>query len=342
MSDPENKKLKDLFNKKNTVSDDFEKEALEGFDLLENEQEAFELKSKLDAKINRELFEKKETRSPFYLLAAAAMALLIGLSAYFILSKGPELTEHKDLAISSPKESANPSIEQSFEAKAAELKSAPAEEKATLLSRKKTEAEPIVSRNQPEQQALAPVVYESEGSKDQEIQKENSAEKGKLEESNASADIVVAQPAKKTDQDDKVSGFANSNGPAGKSEAAREELKKAKAQRYAAEPAASSASPESVVSPPTENCYYKTGVNGLKKDLEKKLSAISLNRSFEAILFINEKKKVEKVEFKNTNGFSEEEIKEVTKSLKSLDKFDFHMEPEPNLYEFKLDYRPAK
>ena len=61
--------------------DDFEKEALEGFSSIENNDVAKELHSKLDARINEVYFEKKNSRSPLYYLSfAAGLILVIGLS----------------------------------------------------------------------------------------------------------------------------------------------------------------------------------------------------------------------------------------------------------------------
>lgn len=64
--------------------DDFEKEALEGFASLENNEQARTLNSKLDAKLNETYFEKKSgNRTLYYLSMAAGLVLLIGLSILF-------------------------------------------------------------------------------------------------------------------------------------------------------------------------------------------------------------------------------------------------------------------
>jgi hypothetical protein len=83
----QNKKIRDFLNRSNTASlDDFEKEALEGFESLDSAEELYELKADLDQKIKMQVFAKKE--KPFGLVwyAAAGLILLVGLSAYFFMS----------------------------------------------------------------------------------------------------------------------------------------------------------------------------------------------------------------------------------------------------------------
>src|SRR5436190_17371454 len=92
----ENDPLKDLFGRKNDAGrDDFEREALEGFYMLNNEDEAFEAKKKLDERIDKEVFGKKEkNRKPVYWLAAAALLLIVGFSV-FVLNENDRREEAK-------------------------------------------------------------------------------------------------------------------------------------------------------------------------------------------------------------------------------------------------------
>jgi hypothetical protein len=98
MAEPEHNQLDDLFRKSGSDSlDDFEREALEGFNSLESRQEAHELQERVDARA-RELFEKKEKSRPVvYWYAAAGLFLVIGLSVYFVLNKS-DLTNKKNVA----------------------------------------------------------------------------------------------------------------------------------------------------------------------------------------------------------------------------------------------------
>lgn len=73
-----------LESKDSAGLDDFEKEALEGFESLENDVLAKSLHAKLDSKIEEVYFEKKSgNRTFFYLSMAAGLVIVIGLSLIF-------------------------------------------------------------------------------------------------------------------------------------------------------------------------------------------------------------------------------------------------------------------
>jgi hypothetical protein len=94
----QNKKLKDLLNKKEkdaSSMDDFEREALDGFGMLENEQEALDLKETLDKKIYTKVFSPKKPTITYW-FAAAGLLLVIGLSVMFVLNNA---TQPQNLAI---------------------------------------------------------------------------------------------------------------------------------------------------------------------------------------------------------------------------------------------------
>lgn len=80
------KDIEGLFKKRNSELDDFEKEALEGFDMLESEQEAVDLKAELDKKIGEQLFSEKRTGLKVYWYAAAGLFLAIGFSVFFLIN----------------------------------------------------------------------------------------------------------------------------------------------------------------------------------------------------------------------------------------------------------------
>ena len=76
--------------------DDFEKEALEGFDSLENSDLARQLNAELNERINERFFEKKSGGSPWrYLSIAAGLVLIVGLSVFFVTFLG----DKKELAL---------------------------------------------------------------------------------------------------------------------------------------------------------------------------------------------------------------------------------------------------
>ncbi len=74
--------------------DDFEKEALEGFASLENDELARSLNSKLNSKIDEVYFEKKSgNKTIYYLSMAAGLILIIGLSVLFYSVLGNQKDE---------------------------------------------------------------------------------------------------------------------------------------------------------------------------------------------------------------------------------------------------------
>ena len=76
-------------------------------------------------------------------------------------------------------------------------------------------------------------------------------------------------------------------------------------------------------------------------DIKEKLIPENLNQKFDVILYINEKKVVDKVEFINSYDLTKNQKEEVTKILKSLNKFDFFMVPtKKSNYPYKVLYRP--
>jgi hypothetical protein len=124
--------LNELLNKKQKGElDDFEREALEGFDTLSSD-EAHQLKTSLDAHMKEEVFaEKRPTR--VYWLAAAALALVVGLSVIFVMNNG---SNGKDLAITTISEEKAPEgIMQG-----SPVLSPPAEEKAAEPEKKLDDA----------------------------------------------------------------------------------------------------------------------------------------------------------------------------------------------------------
>lgn len=88
-------------------------------------------------------------------------------------------------------------------------------------------------------------------------------------------------------------------------------------------------------------CYYAGGETTLIKDVAEKLNSKNVNKKFNAVLFINEKRQVEKVNFTNSFDLNSNDKKAIETELKTLSKFNFYISPTTKiLFEFKLDYRP--
>lgn len=112
MKTPINNNIDQLFNKAkadNQNLDDFEKDAMAGFDTLASKEEANELKAALDKRIYEEVFVKKENHSPkIYWFAAAGLAIVIGLSVLFILNDSNSISKSSDLAVTETHQTALP------------------------------------------------------------------------------------------------------------------------------------------------------------------------------------------------------------------------------------------
>ncbi|MEI8136300.1 MAG: hypothetical protein WCH21_03135 [Bacteroidota bacterium] len=145
-----NENLKQLFNKAKADEqnlDDFEKEAMAGFNMLESENEANNLKTSLDNRINSELFYKKENHNQkVYWLAAAGLALVIGLSALFILNDTNSISKN-NLAITDTKTENGQNI-------GGELKEEPAVAAETIAPYEKATSKDISEKNRLETKGL--------------------------------------------------------------------------------------------------------------------------------------------------------------------------------------------
>ncbi|MBK9283080.1 MAG: hypothetical protein IPM51_02035 [Sphingobacteriaceae bacterium] len=100
-----NNELKKLLSNKNSTQlDQFDKEALEGFDLIENETELFQLKNELDEEMQKTVFAKKNKFTWSIIWAAASLMLILGLSVIFLLNSTSNESK-KDLALLQMEES---------------------------------------------------------------------------------------------------------------------------------------------------------------------------------------------------------------------------------------------
>ncbi len=117
MNNNPNSNLNDFLNKnKQNLTDDFEKDAFEGFETLNSQQDAFELKASLDKKITQKLFsEKKETKKIVW-YAAAGLFLVIGFSVFFILNNTNTIVKNNNVSlITEPKNEETKTEEKSVE-----------------------------------------------------------------------------------------------------------------------------------------------------------------------------------------------------------------------------------
>lgn len=348
--------LKDLLNKKNQPEeslDAFEQEALEGFAMLESDQEAFELKNKLDSKLYSEVFTDEKKSAGRYWYAAAGLLLVVGFSVY--LFRNSELKEDELAIESTSGVKLQKSIEEQtlknqdlrFEqtegaASESELsskkwqedlesdRSAPASEPAPKKSALKTdERESTEQANNPEASEVmstpsAPVGYNTapavEGGA---IQAEQTADKEML--SNAEEKSLREADAKKD--------VLARNEVAKKSKAPTDRMKSQARDDSNAPKASSGAALDSTLSEISDKVAFK-------KELKESLSAKNLNGKFDASLKFDTMGKVEKVVFKNAFDFSKSQQKEITQIIKDLKSLKFKTLSGTAPQQYYLEYRP--
>jgi len=425
MSDrPHNKDLEDLLKnfktQKSEELDDFEREALEGFETLGSEEEVRDVKSKLDKRAYDELFAEKKGHK-IYWFAAAGLFLVIGLSVFFILNN--QQVEEKNVAYVQPvndkqilkeevtaiptdeavtpepqnnKVTAETKTSPSLKNNSKKTEDAESKEGGGISSRavlkpsfgKETSGENNAAMDKRDddrqdnasgelsKQTAKDANFES-GAVDMETKKLEEKNKREAEVNEKITDQLAYTETKSGDEEPrkgtKKSGANKSKEKAPAYKAAEDDAKTetpantsvaangaydlknngnvsqttttpgAPAEQKAGSP---SYNPQSVpkadeYNSPTNTCYYVGGVSDLVKDVRVKLNEQNVNKQFDAILNINEKKKVEKVIFLNVYDLTTTERDKVTKILKDLDKFNFYIQPnKKSLFEFKLLYKP--
>ncbi len=350
-------KLKDLLGKAKgqgmETMDDFEKEALEGFDQLASEEEAFALKSQLDAKIERELFSKSSRKSsPFYWMAAAGLLLVIGLSVLFILQNNEK--EQRKLALAEPKSKTQVPPEPAISSETVVTEQAKTSVKTVVHEQNHQATEPRLLSGSED------AVYRSSGSGAADKEADDAAssvEKAPLqlqEVETIATDEVVLEDTKQSTNKSDVKRVAKQE----ESEVVESTSKKSKALKTAevSPSLATSQVPEQVITQPSSSpglnysysggspmntngslsnspmqvnvytiatCHYKGGKKALVKELKGILESKHLSKAFEVRLKINAAKAVEKVEFIHAEKLSLEEKQGIEAILKKLDKFYF-------------------
>lgn len=455
-----NDNLDQLFNKAKADSqglDDFEKDAIEGFDMLESEQEAADLKAALDTRIQKELFAKEEERNPkVYWFAAAGLILVIGLTVLFVRNNNESLSNSHDVAIVNNVQESEKNVLPDSKVELKEQAIAPPTEAVTVTDEespaKKSEEKLKLGKLDEQDQAgekdmvaadakivedekeakprmivaasKGPVdikQFEKEKSerKKEEVADEivstgsgtnskNNAAGGYLDdlakgskdkegevfksvttktpsqnvkstetESTPKNELAFGSPkekAKKADRDDNdaeenlnqpVAVNMDKNYAVNREEKAGKKAKRANNKQSSTgmvvgnndykpgspnttttkdaivleTTAANTAAAEAQIE--TIACYYTGGETAVTTDLRAKLKGKDIDQKFDATLFVNEKKAVEKVDYINSYDLTTKQKEEVTKILKTLCKFNFSVNPgTKGLFPYKILYRP--
>lgn len=409
---PHHKDLKDLLNSiKNKSSqdlDDFDREAIEGFESLGSNQQALDLKNELDTKIHDQLFTPKKKNEKVYWFAAAGLFIVISLSVLLIYNNNSLLHEkdvaqipeeiknlEKEKALSAPtSEAVEPvapkeSIAENSKSKTKDIEPSdkdkrisfratlkPSEavsgqgEVSSVLEEKADDAEaaaiesdkPISKssseevnfsgklkntdekeRNDPkaDQQTTTPHSRELDELKKNENyefkkesdHKERLASKKQNASKNKSKDEQFQNP--KTLNPSKVLSSTDSRAKENNEGDGITQPKSAPAQ---SEPGKSKVENSNS---PSNTIYFAGGEDALAKEIRVKLIEKKVDKRFDAILIINENKKIEQVTYINPYELSTEEKNKVTEVLKTLGNFNFYIQPNTKgLFEYKVNYRP--
>jgi hypothetical protein len=342
------KRFKDFLaaskNASNDSMDDFEKEALEGFATIDSEQELLDLKAKMDKRAFEEVFKEEKKSSPIFWYAAAGLFLVIGLSVYFIIND--PFTKRNDLAYeSSPstqemqkvlKDNSGEEIESPALAEESEaLSPAPAQKaipKTEAFKNKALESNRDLGKQRMmkddteqeifelESDAIAAAANTDEGAQvlkklDQPTNSPTAPINSQLSSSEDLTTSTFTAPEKEMVV---VTELKKQNGAIQTS--SQESKRKAKESKSTSKSAEESSREASLVS----SCYYTGGEDALSKDLKVLLKEKNVLLKFNATLFINENKKVERVVFTNGFDMSENDQKKVEEILKQLHKFNLN------------------
>lgn len=425
MKTPINNNIDQLFNKAKADDqnlDDFEREAMAGFDMLSSKDEANELKAALDKRINEEVFIKKESHNPkIYWFAAAGLALVIGLSVLFIVNDSNSISKSSDLAIKETQQTALPDSKNELKEEAAApledvvSEKAPAKEISESQKAEQKDLSDGEKTKGPSSRMVTSTANEQAASgvaQERKKQESNKAGEGvgaqydqttkldalaktshskdkesdafksvpsavqqspKLAEAEAKDEVVLESKSAKGKNEDADSkkdlNQVASNTPYGgvvnrEEKIAKEKSKKARAKQNDANVAAAPESNDYKPGAPVTtkaaeaeeitkaaddkredtnfiNCYYTGGEAAITKDIKEKLVKENLDQKFDVTLFINEKKTVTKVEFINSYALTKKQKEEVTKQLKTLNKFNFFVSPtQKGEFTYKVLYRP--
>jgi hypothetical protein len=333
--------------------DDFEKDAFNGLENYSSIKNVKELQNNLKRRFEKEILKKsKKKPQTFFWLAAATLAFLIGLSVFFIFTSDQNFSKSKKLAINTPKENVNfnhtnisidtteltkvittSSNSNSVTNDASENKAASKILKKTIAQKENEKPDKKIQSSLNNKLKVSEKEIPTEGQVMTAFNEENKSSTNSLnafeKENEKNNNITENDIAFVTKNNKVIMERPSVNSPENKSEQLRSEnLYKSKETRK-------------VEADEFVNCYYKGGEAEIVKDINNKLNSKKSNLKFDVIIFINQNKLVENVEFINSYSLTEIEKKQIIAVIKSLDKFDFFMPPTTkNSFKYKLSFNP--
>lgn len=348
-----NKRLEDFLNKKDASSmDDFEREAMEGFDLLNNQEEAMKLKNNLDKKIYGEVLAKSKKTPTRYWFAAAGLILAIGLSVVFVTNSNDQA---QDLAVHQTKISPEEAILKSAaEKEEPGLSPPPAEQETPAF---KAEEKQNTKDRQPEpspsKSDFSAAKTSGVGEKMSMAERADDAEEISNEKPSAAPPQYPVHTEPSTINGNGAIETKEGNTDAKQDAAEYERIEKLSKQNKTTSkkkaelrPQPASQAPEnmgsgglttvsSITVAGNENITYQGGNEALHQDIQDQLIKKNVEGAFDAKLTLNRNGVVESVTILTSIDLSKKEIKEILEILKSLSKFKVS---NPSTLPDKIDY----
>lgn len=338
--------LLDRLNKPADDLDAFEQDALEGFSQLENKQEAIDLKQRVDARMEDELFSKKRRPLFIYWSAAAGVALLISL--IFIFKNSGEFDKQSlaDNTVVAEKNSNELNAPSPIQDAITEGK--PTEQNLKNVNRlaqgpAKTQEE---LREDNQQMGMGGKSDETSfSSADLESESGKSKEEDQLAAKSANKDLDALDDAKKSNEQEAPAGAnapvsTKANDERAKSKSSEDEFKETKATEYftsrkikkekqKADKNAPAAEAKGEIEGPFEKSTIKSASLTIKEsELNAKITKFfadkNYKKSFTCTLTIDEYDKVSEIIFSNPDLFKKSETKEITEFFKKQKCFKNH------------------
>jgi hypothetical protein len=321
-----NDRMKEFLRSQPDEGDDFEKEAREGYQLLSGEEEALELKARVDARINREI-GTQHNRSTFYWMAAAALLIFIGFSVYFVTDNPPQPAE-LSLSVEDRKEELRPAETSTYQ---------PHTERATAqhATAKQEQAEaPLIRKRSPEKKTAE---AETEGER---LSNESAAAAmKKSDELAAVAEGAGVVTAAEVEMPKAVDLDASAPPPQPMKAAEKRGGQNARSAAPVRESANAAFESQAVTATPVITVAYPKGKDSLCALLKRDLPA-EIGR-FDVILFVNTSGAVEKTRLLNTYSLTRDQKRTLEKVLLSVKGFTLSADPGPGgLAEYRFGCAP--
>jgi len=338
--------------KSDAFEGDFEKDAEDGFDLLDSDEQKEDLKKSLDARVYAEVFsENKSEKRVSYWLPAAAILLVVGFSIFLINDAYRGTIESNNMALSTdPVNKPIPEFRNSDQKVDASvtpslneaLKTVPqepiSEQKKNIVSELQ-----IAKSQKPEKELKVNDDFSREdlAMTDQKLDENQSTFESSKDNTAPLSSGATVPPIIET-QVAATNRAANAPPSSAMEFSSQLEVYDKKLSDKETNIAVVKTSRgTSKAKENTENCFYIGGEEQLQIDLRKKLSEKNIQLTFESIVEVNKKGAVESVKIISSDSLTSNEKTAISEVLKTLDKFDFKDKKNlPRKSPYKIKYNP--